>query len=436
MAESALGSHRPRRWAARVFIGVLLLALLLAGAWTWFTLSWSYSEGERAGSTAEVFPQGLDLQDLRRRTGAVHRRRRGAGDLVFQHPRSGTGEGVVQERRPADPAALFGASRRTHQLLCRDAVLRRKFHPGAMASCVKEPSHEHGLRFLGQYASTGKPVALRELRRQGAAGGEHRQQVRFHAAVRGLEALYKQYRDRGLAVLGFPCNQFGAQEPGTAEEIGSFCQKNYGVSFPMFEKIDVNGAAAHPLYRWLKSSAKGRAGQRSHQVELHQVPGRPQWPGGRSLRAHHQARRPESQCRGTAVDGFDAESCAACWRPALVVLAWSMASQAEEKPLWEAGLGVGAVAFPDYRGSDEVQCLSGAAAVLRVPRQVSEGRSRRTARRTVRSALSRAEPEHECDHSGEQRRQRRARGHAEPAADVGVRAVAGRASVALGQRRT
>lgn len=82
----------------------------------------------------------------------------------------------------------------------------------------------------------------------------------FTPQYEGLEALYKQYRDRGLAVLGFPCNQFGAQEPGTAEEIGSFCQKNYGVSFPMFEKIDVNGDTAHPLYRWLKSNAKGVLG--------------------------------------------------------------------------------------------------------------------------------------------------------------------------------
>jgi glutathione peroxidase len=82
----------------------------------------------------------------------------------------------------------------------------------------------------------------------------------FTPQYEGLEALYKQYRDQGLAVLGFPCNQFGAQEPGSADEIGSFCQKNYGVSFPMFEKIDVNGDSAHPLYRWLKSNAKGVLG--------------------------------------------------------------------------------------------------------------------------------------------------------------------------------
>ena len=82
----------------------------------------------------------------------------------------------------------------------------------------------------------------------------------FTTQYEGLEALYKKYRDRGLVVLGFPCNQFGEQEPGSAAEIGSFCQKNYGVTFPMFEKVDVNGDHAHPLYRWLKQSATGVLG--------------------------------------------------------------------------------------------------------------------------------------------------------------------------------
>jgi glutathione peroxidase len=82
----------------------------------------------------------------------------------------------------------------------------------------------------------------------------------FTPQFEGLEQLYKRFKDRGLAVLGFPCNQFGEQEPGSASEIGAFCQKNYGVTFPMFEKIDVNGDAAHPLYRWLKHSAPGVLG--------------------------------------------------------------------------------------------------------------------------------------------------------------------------------
>ncbi len=71
----------------------------------------------------------------------------------------------------------------------------------------------------------------------------------------GLEALYQKYSAQGLVVLGFPCNQFGSQEPGSAAEIATFCQKNFGVSFPLFEKIDVNGKRASPLYVFLKQAA-------------------------------------------------------------------------------------------------------------------------------------------------------------------------------------
>jgi glutathione peroxidase len=78
----------------------------------------------------------------------------------------------------------------------------------------------------------------------------------------GLEALYQEHRDDGFVVLGFPCNQFGAQEPGTEDEIGEFCQLNYGVSFPMFAKVDVNGDDEHPLFAWLKSERKGLLGGR------------------------------------------------------------------------------------------------------------------------------------------------------------------------------
>jgi glutathione peroxidase len=85
-------------------------------------------------------------------------------------------------------------------------------------------------------------------------------QCGFTPQFEGLEKLYESYKERGLVVLGFPSNQFGEQEPGSADEIGAFCQKNYGVTFPMFEKIDVNGDAAHPLYKWLKQSAPGVLG--------------------------------------------------------------------------------------------------------------------------------------------------------------------------------
>ena len=75
-----------------------------------------------------------------------------------------------------------------------------------------------------------------------------------------FETLYETYKDRGLAVLAFPCNQFGAQEPGSAQEIASFCEKNYGVTFPVFAKIDVNGEHAAPLFRHLKKEAPGLLG--------------------------------------------------------------------------------------------------------------------------------------------------------------------------------
>ena len=79
----------------------------------------------------------------------------------------------------------------------------------------------------------------------------------------GLEALHEKYGPRGLAVLGFPCNQFGSQDPGSNEEIAQFCQLNYGVSFPMTAKIDVNGSKAHPLYQWLVKEAPGLLGSKA-----------------------------------------------------------------------------------------------------------------------------------------------------------------------------
>jgi len=82
----------------------------------------------------------------------------------------------------------------------------------------------------------------------------------FTPQYAGLEGLYRSGKERGLAVLGFPCNQFGAQEPGSPEEIGAFCQKNYGVTFPLFARIDVNGPNAHPLFRFLKKSRPGLLG--------------------------------------------------------------------------------------------------------------------------------------------------------------------------------
>lgn len=85
-------------------------------------------------------------------------------------------------------------------------------------------------------------------------------QCGFTPQYAGLEDLHKKFAEKGLRVLGFPCNQFGAQEPGAAPEIGSFCQKNYGVDFQMFDKVEVNGKDAHPLYKYLTSSAPGVLG--------------------------------------------------------------------------------------------------------------------------------------------------------------------------------
>ncbi len=82
----------------------------------------------------------------------------------------------------------------------------------------------------------------------------------FTPQFKGLEKLWDDYRDRGLVVVGFPCNQFGAQDPGSNDEIASFCEMNYGVSFPMMSKVDVNGTSADPLWAWLKSSAPGVLG--------------------------------------------------------------------------------------------------------------------------------------------------------------------------------
>jgi glutathione peroxidase len=85
----------------------------------------------------------------------------------------------------------------------------------------------------------------------------------FTPQYKELQELYEQYRDRGFAVLGFPCNQFGHQEPGTEEEIEEFCQVNYGVTFPMFAKVDVNGENAHPLFQYLKEKAPGVFGTKA-----------------------------------------------------------------------------------------------------------------------------------------------------------------------------
>lgn len=82
----------------------------------------------------------------------------------------------------------------------------------------------------------------------------------FTPQYEGLEAIYRRYKDQGLVVLGFPCNQFGSQEPGSSADIAGFCQMTYDITFPMFARIEVNGANAHPLYQYLKAEAPGLLG--------------------------------------------------------------------------------------------------------------------------------------------------------------------------------
>lgn len=82
----------------------------------------------------------------------------------------------------------------------------------------------------------------------------------FTPQYKGLEVLWEKYKDKGLVILGFPCNQFGKQEPGSSDDISSFCELNYGVTFPVFGKIDVNGGNAHPLFKHLKKEAPGLLG--------------------------------------------------------------------------------------------------------------------------------------------------------------------------------
>ena len=110
---------------------------------------------------------------------------------------------------------------------------------------------------------TGKDVALSQFKGSVMLIVNTASQCGFTPQFGGLEALHKAYGDKGLVVLGFPCNQFGAQDPGTDGAIAEFCQVNYGVSFPMMGKVNVNGPDAHPLYKWLSAQAPGLLGSKS-----------------------------------------------------------------------------------------------------------------------------------------------------------------------------
>ncbi len=109
----------------------------------------------------------------------------------------------------------------------------------------------------------GKPVSLAQFKGQPLLIVNTASACGFTPQLGGLEKLHQTYGARGLVVLGFPCNQFGSQDPGSNDEIASFCQLNYGVSFPMMEKVNVNGAEAHPLWQWLTAEAPGLLGSKA-----------------------------------------------------------------------------------------------------------------------------------------------------------------------------
>ncbi|NHZ88025.1 redoxin domain-containing protein [Massilia sp. CCM 8733] len=107
---------------------------------------------------------------------------------------------------------------------------------------------------------SGTPVDLARYKGQVVLVVNTASECGFTKQYKGLEVVYQQFRDKGVAVLGFPCNQFGGQEPGSESEIGAFCEKNFGVTFALFAKVDVNGENAHPLFQHLKKAAPGLLG--------------------------------------------------------------------------------------------------------------------------------------------------------------------------------
>ncbi|WPO44046.1 glutathione peroxidase [Tardiphaga sp. 42S5] len=117
-----------------------------------------------------------------------------------------------------------------------------------------------GISDFSANALSGEPVALKQFEGKVLLIVNTASACGFTPQYAGLEKLQQDFAPRGFSVLGFPCNQFGAQEPGDAKAIESFCEANYHITFPLFEKIDVNGAGAHPLYNYLKSEKSGLLG--------------------------------------------------------------------------------------------------------------------------------------------------------------------------------
>ena len=132
--------------------------------------------------------------------------------------------------------------------------------PNSAHADAAEPEHASSVFEFSARDIQGRERSLAEWRGQVLLLVNTASACGFTPQYAGLQALYHAYRPRGFVVLGFPCNQFGAQEPGTATQIAAFCETNYVVEFPLFDKIDVNGAHTHALWRWLKDQASGVLG--------------------------------------------------------------------------------------------------------------------------------------------------------------------------------
>jgi glutathione peroxidase len=146
---------------------------------------------------------------------------------------------------------------------------------------------------LGDFTATtlaGEEQALADYGGQVVLVVNTASQCGFTPQYAGLEQIWQKYRDRGFVVLGFPCNQFGNQEPGDEQAIAGFCERNYGVSFPMFAKVDVNGDDAHPLFRWLRSEKGGLLGSAVKWNFTKFLVGR----DGQVIRRYAPATKPES----------------------------------------------------------------------------------------------------------------------------------------------
>lgn len=145
---------------------------------------------------------------------------------------------------------------------CQNSLACEKHRAKQISEKITTPAHNEGKDMVQIYEYKAKALDGSEINFNNYKGDvllivNTASKCGYTPQFEGLEALNKKYAGKGLKVLGFPCNQFGAQEPGSSSEIATFCQRNYGVDFQMFDKIDVNGEAAHPLYKYLTGASNG-----------------------------------------------------------------------------------------------------------------------------------------------------------------------------------